>query len=130
LSRLDLEFLDPRAVLQELQIGGMSPDDTEGETMKSLFAAALLAGTLLGIGSSSADVIDLSTWKCSQFINADKDTVGIVLAWLDGYYQDEDAPPIIDKERFVGNAKKIGEFCAKNPDVGLITATDKLFGSN
>ncbi|MBV9237711.1 MAG: hypothetical protein JOZ94_17890 [Xanthobacteraceae bacterium] len=99
--------------------------------MKALFAASLLAGTLLGIGSaSSADVIDLSTWKCSQFINADKDTVGIVLAWLDGYYQDEDAPPIIDKERFVGNAKKIGEYCVKNPDVGLITATDKLFGSD
>jgi acid stress chaperone HdeB len=98
--------------------------------MKALFAASLLAGTLLGVGASSADVIDLSTWKCSQFINADKDTVGIVLAWLDGYYQDEDAPPIIDKERFVGNAKKIGEYCAKNPDVGLITATDKLFGSD
>jgi acid stress chaperone HdeB len=74
-------------------------------------------------------VIDLSTWKCSQFINADKDTVDIVLAWFDGYYQDANARPIIDKERFVGNAKKIGEFCAKNPDMGLITATDKLFGS-
>lgn len=108
----------------------MSRDGTEKETMKALFAASLLAGTLLGVGASSADVIDLSTWKCSQFINADKDTVGIVLAWLDGYYQDEDAPPIIDKEHFVGNAKKIGEFCAKNPDVGLITATDKLFGSD
>ena len=97
--------------------------------MKALFAASLLASTLLGIDASSADVIDLSTWKCSQFINADKDAVGIVLAWLDGYYQDADARPIIDKERFVGNAKKISEYCAKNPDVSLITATDKLFGS-
>ena len=98
--------------------------------MKAFFAASLLASTLLGIGASSADVIDISTWKCSQFINADKDTVGIVLAWLDCYYQDAGAPPIIDKERFVGNAKKIGEYCAKNPDVGLITATDELFGSD
>jgi acid stress chaperone HdeB len=102
----------------------------EGETMKALFAASLLASTLLGIGASSADVIELSAWKCSQFINADKDTVGIVLAWLDGYYQDVDARPIIDNGRFVGHAKKIGEYCAKNPDVSLITATDELFGSD
>jgi acid stress chaperone HdeB len=98
--------------------------------MKALFAASLLASTLLGIGASSAHVIDISTWKYNQFISADKDTVGIVLAWLDCYYQDAGAPPIIDKERFVGNAKKIGEYCAKNPDVSLITATDELFGSD
>jgi acid stress chaperone HdeB len=97
--------------------------------MKALFAASLFA-SLLGIGASSADVINIATWKCSQFVNADKDTVGIVLAWLDGYYQDVSAPPMIDKERFVGNAKKIGEYCAKNPDAGLITATDELLGSD
>ena len=61
--------------------------------MKAFFAASLLASTLLGIGASSADVINIATWKCSQFVNADKDTVGIVLAWLDGYYQDASAPP-------------------------------------
>src|SRR6476660_4135945 len=98
--------------------------------MRALFAASLLAGTLLGIGASSCAVIDLSTWKCSQFTNADKDTVAIMLAWFDGYYQDASAPPNIDKERFVGNAKTIGEYCAKNPNVGLITATDTLFGSD
>ena len=97
--------------------------------MKALFAASLLA-VLIGIGASSADVINIATWKCSQFVNADKDTVGIVLAWLDGYYQDASAPPMIDKERFVGNAEKIGEYCAKNPDAGLITATDELLGGD
>ena len=97
--------------------------------MKALFAASLLVA-LLGIGASSADVINIATWKCSQFVTAHKDTVGIVLAWLDGYYQDANARPTIDKERFVGNAKKIGEYCAKNPDAGLITATDELFGSD
>jgi len=98
--------------------------------MKNLFAATIVAGTLLSVGSSSADVIDLTTWKCSQFVNADKETMGVVLAWLDGYYQDENAPPIIDRDRFVGNAKKIGDYCAANPDVKLITATDKIFGAD
>jgi hypothetical protein len=26
------------------------------------------------------------------------------------------------------NAKKLGEYCSANPTIGLITATDKLFG--
>ena len=98
--------------------------------MKSLFAATAAASMLLSVGLTSADVIDLTTWKCSQFTAADKDTMGIVLAWVDGYYQDENEPPIIDKDRLAGNAKKIGDYCAANPDVKLITATDRIFGSD
>ena len=28
----------------------------------------------------------------------------------------------------VANLKKLNEYCAANPTIGLITATDKLFG--
>jgi acid stress chaperone HdeB len=38
------------------------------------------------------------------------------------------APPVIDTDKFVSNAKKLGEYCSANPTIGLITATDKLFG--
>ena len=38
-------------------------------------------------------------------------------------------PPVIDTDQFVANAKKLGEYCAGHPDIGLITATDKLFKS-
>ena len=31
-------------------------------------------------------------------------------------------------DKFLANAKKLGEFCGQNPEIGLITATDKLFG--
>jgi acid stress chaperone HdeB len=50
------------------------------------------------------------------------------LAWLDAYYKEENDPPIIDTDKFVANAKKLAEYCVKNSSVGLITATDKLFG--
>ena len=74
-----------------------------------------------------ANDIDLSTWTCQQFVAANKDDIGVILAWLDGYYKDEDDPPVIDTTKFVDNAKKLGEYCAAHPDIGLITATDKLF---
>jgi|SRR5262245_16786681 len=98
--------------------------------MKLLFASALIAGLAFGAAPAAAEIIDLSTWTCSKFQSSDKDTIGIVLAWLDGYYQDENAPAVIDTNKFVANAKKIGEYCSKNPNVGLITATDKLFGGD
>jgi hypothetical protein len=66
--------------------------------MKRLFASALFAAATLSAPCAFAEKIDLSTWTCSKFQSSDKDTIGIVLAWLDGYYQDENAPPVIDTE--------------------------------
>ena len=54
--------------------------------------------------------------------------MGVVLAWLDGYYRDENDPPVFDTDRFEENAKKLGAYCATHPTIGLITATDELFG--
>ena len=90
--------------------------------------AVIVAATLLAAASPvrAAD-IDLSTWTCKEFQSANKDDIGAILAWLDGYYKGEDDPPVIDTSKFVDNAKKLGEYCAAHPDIGLITATDKLF---
>ena len=95
--------------------------------MKTL-AALLFGFCLFSAGAARAEKIDFSTTTCKQFLEGHKDAIGLVLAWLDGYYRDEDDPPVFDTERFDANAKKLGAFCAANPQLGLITATDKLFG--
>lgn len=92
--------------------------------MKSVLAALLIAGFT---SSAYAVQIDLSTKTCQQFQASDKDEIATMLTWLDAYYREENDPPVIDTERFVANAKKLGEYCAANPSIGLITATDKLF---
>jgi acid stress chaperone HdeB len=91
-------------------------------------AIPMLIVTALACTSASAKTIDLSTISCKDFIAGDKDDIGYTLAWLDAYYKDEEAPPVIDTDKFVENAKKLGAYCAENPNIGLITATDKLFG--
>jgi acid stress chaperone HdeB len=91
------------------------------------FMAALAAAMLTASAGALAADIDLSTWSCKQFQSASKDDVGAILAWLDGYYKDEDDPPVIDSSQFAANAKKLADYCAVHPDVELITATDKLF---
>jgi acid stress chaperone HdeB len=92
-----------------------------------MIAAAIAATLLVAASPARAADIDLSTWSCKQFQSASKDDIGVILAWLDGFYKDEGDPPVIDTTKFVDNAKKLGEYCSAHPDIGLITATDKLF---
>jgi acid stress chaperone HdeB len=92
-----------------------------------IFAAVFAATVVAWSPPSQAVDIDLSTWTCRQFQTANRDDIGVILAWLDGYYKDEDDPPVIDTTQFVANAKKLGDYCAAHPEIGLITATDKLF---
>jgi acid stress chaperone HdeB len=89
---------------------------------------ALVAAALALASPAVAEKIDLSTIKCSDFVTKDKEEIGYILAWLDAYYKEEDDPAIIDTDKFVANAKKLGDYCRANPTLGLITATDKLFG--
>ena len=92
-----------------------------------VFGAVLAAAMLVCGAPGFAEDIDLSTWTCRQFQSASQDDIGVILSWLDGYYKDEDDPPVIDTTKFVANAKKLGDYCSAHPDIGLITATDKLF---
>ena len=90
-------------------------------------ASALAAGMLLCCNPANADEIDLTAWSCKKFMSASKEDVGMILAWLDGFYTDEDDPPAIDTGKLVTNAKKLGEYCAAHPNDHLIDAADKLF---
>ena len=87
----------------------------------------LVAGVLLCGSAATAEDIDLSAWTCKQFLAASKEDVGIILAWLDGYYKEENQPPVIDTEELVVKARKLGQYCAAHPGEDLIGVTDKLF---
>ena len=71
---------------------------------------------------------DLSTMTCKRFFEYDKDNLAIMLMWLDGYYSDEDAPPIVDFDKMTENSRKLGAYCGKNPNHSVITAADQVMG--
>jgi acid stress chaperone HdeB len=96
-------------------------------TTMRFFAVLSVAGAVLSSAPAMAEDIDLSAWTCKQFMAASKEDVGVILAWLDGYYKEEDEPPVIDTAALVVKAKKLGQYCAEHPDSDLISATDKLF---
>ena len=73
---------------------------------------------------------DLATMTCKRFFEYDKDNLTIMLMWLDGYYAEDDAPPIVDFDKMAENSKKLGEYCGKNPSHSVITAADKVMGGD
>jgi acid stress chaperone HdeB len=73
---------------------------------------------------------DLSTITCKQFFEYNKDNLSLMLMWLDGYYSEADAPPVVDFDTMTENSRKLGEYCSKNPGHSVITAADKVMGSD
>lgn len=90
------------------------------------FCAAFLVHPF--VAASQAEVLDLGTVKCKDFINSSKEEIGYTLAWLDGYYMDEDAAAVIDFDKLKENAAKLGAYCQQHPEIGVGTAAEELFG--
>jgi acid stress chaperone HdeB len=92
-----------------------------------ILCVTLLAATLGAAVPASAQVVDLSTITCKDFFEGPESRISYVLTWLDAYYREEDAPPIMNFDKMKADAAKLGAYCQRNPTVGLITAADKVF---
>jgi acid stress chaperone HdeB len=91
----------------------------------------ILLGTLTAIvmataTPASAQKLDLSTVTCKQFLESSKENVGLILVWLQGYWTDEDDPPILDFDKMQSDAAKLAAYCTANPTAGLITAANDV----
>ena len=93
-----------------------------------LARAAFLAASLLLPAAANAVVLDLYTMTCKQFVESDKDTISMMLTWLDGWYKGDSDEAKIDTEVFVENARKIGEYCGKNPTISIVNAAEAVLG--
>jgi acid stress chaperone HdeB len=89
-------------------------------------AFAVLTAAMLLSTPASAQVVDLSTIKCRAFLESGKETIGQLMMWLDGYFTGEDEPAIVDFDKMKEKGEKLGAYCAKNPDHGLLTAADEV----
>lgn len=94
-----------------------------------LARSLLVVATLLSLNTSAnAVVLDLYTMTCKQFVDSDKDTIMIVLTWLDGWYKGDSDEATFDTDEFVENAKKFGSYCQTNPTISIVNAAEKILG--
>jgi acid stress chaperone HdeB len=89
-------------------------------------AVLVVAAALLAAASAYAQVVDLSTIKCKDFVELPKETVNAITMWLDGYYTDEEDPAVVDFDKLKAKADKLGAFCVQNPKMGLMTAAESV----
>ena len=89
-----------------------------------LVAAALMLPT----AAANAVVLDLYTMTCKQFVESDKDTITMMLTWLDGWYKGDSDEATINTDVFVENARKIGAYCGANPTMSIVNAAEKVLG--
>ena len=97
--------------------------------MKQLIALTLAAIVWSAL-PAEAEQLDLSTVKCRQFLQSSKENIALVLMWLEGYYSEENAQPVVDFDQMSENSKKLGEYCGKNPEHSVITAADRVMGGD
>jgi acid stress chaperone HdeB len=93
--------------------------------MRRLLAATLMSGFVLA-SAASAQVVDLSTIKCKEFVDSDKERISYIMMWLGGYYMDEDDPAVIDFDKMKAQTQKLATYCTQNPTLGLITAAERV----
>ena len=95
--------------------------------MKKIIIAAAAWAILSGV-SARAEVIDVSTIKCSEMLKMSKDEGSYLLIWLHGYYGGKAGDTTIDLAALEASGTAIGEKCGANPDLGLMTAIQQITG--
>lgn len=91
-------------------------------------SAVLVAAALLAAAPVDAQVVDLSTLSCKQFVDLPKETVSAVTLWLDAYLTDEEDTAVINLDKMKDKAVQLTAYCAQNPELSLMTAAEKVMG--
>ena len=89
--------------------------------------AVILPLGLFASNAASGDTLNLDKVKCGEWLSAPPESIGMTLAWMNGYYMDEDANPVIDFDKLGADAKKLAEACKANPDKMLGGVAEELF---
>jgi acid stress chaperone HdeB len=93
--------------------------------VSKIVSAAIVAIAMVASAPAGAEVIDLSTVRCREFSTMPKETIAVVMVWLDGYHTEEDDPPVLDLDKVKEDTDKILAYCENNPAVGIISAAER-----
>ena len=55
-----------------------------------------------------------------ELFQMQREQIKIVLGWLQGYYLEEDAPPVVDLEKLAADELKLSGYCVANPQEDVI----------
>ncbi len=89
--------------------------------MQRTLAAAAISALAFAM-PAAAETVDMATVKCAELETMKEDEVNFMFSWLLGYAGGQASDTTIDLGSMDSVGKSIGEYCAENPDVGLVSA--------
>jgi acid stress chaperone HdeB len=96
--------------------------------METFRAAVLSAALLSTMTAALADdaKIEMSKLSCAQYAGYNKDNMGLITMWLEGYYTEEDDDAVIDFGKMAGDMARLLIYCGGHPETDIITASDEV----
>ena len=92
----------------------------------AVFLTGFLAALCSGGPAAKAQSLDLAKMTCKEFLDSDKARRDLIIAWLDGYYLDQNTMgPVMKLDKFAADLQKLSEYCTPNPTLELIAAAEK-----
>jgi hypothetical protein len=88
----------------------------------------LLLGGLLASAAVAQTKIDLDRVTCRQLLEMPREYTLVVAGWLQAYFLDDHADPVVDMEKAFADLLRLTELCRGRPDEEIMAAADELFG--
>ena len=91
--------------------------------MKS-FAVLMGMLVMLGAGTTSAfaDKMDFSKMTCADLLKLADEDKGIVMIWLEGYYNKRGSPAVLDTDQMTADGTAFGKYCGSNSTASVLDA--------
>ncbi len=92
-------------------------------------ASAAVAATLIwGLPAHAQVALDVTKVTCEQFAAYKITNPDFLATWVSGYYHGTRGEMVVDTQQLVENAKKLENYCLKNPDMLMIKAAEAVTG--
>ena len=72
---------------------------------------------------------DVSKITCDQYTGSKITNPQNIAIWLSGYYHGKRGETTLEPQGLLAQAKKVRDFCFRNPQTMVMDAVEKLFGS-
>lgn len=99
----------------------------ENVTMKNLsmliMAAALLCAPMAALASEETDMAKIS---CKEFLAQDKEKIGMMLVWIDGYMSAKSDNTVMSSAWMEKLGTHMGTYCGKNPGKTIMDAINAM----
>jgi len=97
--------------------------------VRGLCIAIIALGAVVAAGNASAQIVDVATISCKDYLAGTVVRRDYLTLWLSGYYNGTRNDTIVQTNTVQTIADKVGTYCRSNLDSGLMDAVEKALGA-